>query len=182
MLSRTILVVMKNPIQESEGLLAKAHLGAIVESSDDAIVSKTLDGTITSWNCAAETIFGYSAVEAIGQHITLITPQNRFHEEDLIIRKIKAGERVDHFSTRFGGTSPDLQSNCLSPCLRSATTRATLYVHLRFHEMVRRFAVPNGQSRTSQQSSTRQTTRLSAKTSAALPRPGIRAQSEFSAI
>ena len=64
---------MNNKI-ESEALLAQARLGAIVESSDDAIVAKTLDGVITSWNEAAAKIFGYSAQEAIGQHITLIIP------------------------------------------------------------------------------------------------------------
>ncbi|WP_303831764.1 PAS domain-containing protein [Asticcacaulis taihuensis] len=84
---------------ESEALLAQARLGAIVESSDDAIVAKTLDGVITSWNEAAAKIFGYSAQEAIGQHITLIIPDDRRSEEDLIIGKIRAGERVHHFET-----------------------------------------------------------------------------------
>ncbi len=84
---------------ESEALLAQARLGAIVESSDDAIVAKTLDGVITSWNEAAEKIFGYTAQEAIGQHITLIIPEDRHSEEDLIIGKIKAGERIHHFET-----------------------------------------------------------------------------------
>lgn len=84
---------------ESEALLAQARLGAIVESSDDAIVAKTLDGIITSWNEAAAKIFGYSAQEAIGQHITLVIPDDRRSEEDLIIGKIRAGERVHHFET-----------------------------------------------------------------------------------
>ncbi|CAM3253044.1 PAS domain S-box protein [Asticcacaulis taihuensis] len=84
---------------ESEALLAQARLGAIVESSEDAIVAKTLDGVITSWNEAAAKIFGYSAQEAIGQHITLIIPDDRRSEEDLIIGKIRAGERVHHFET-----------------------------------------------------------------------------------
>ena len=84
---------------ESEALLAQARLGAIVESSDDAIVAKTLDGIIISWNEAAEKIFGYSASEAIGQHITLIIPEDRHSEEALIISKIRAGERVHHFET-----------------------------------------------------------------------------------
>lgn len=84
---------------ESEALMAQARLGAIVESSEDAIVAKTLDGVITSWNEAAAKIFGYSAQEAIGQHITLIIPEERRSEEDLIISKIRAGERVHHFET-----------------------------------------------------------------------------------
>ena len=78
---------------------ADASLAAIVASSDDAIVSKTLDGIITSWNLSAERIFGYSADEAIGQHISLIIPEERRDEETLIIEKIRRGERVDHFET-----------------------------------------------------------------------------------
>ena len=74
-------------------------LAAIVDSSDDAIVSKNLDGFITSWNKSAERIFGYAAKEAIGQHITLIIPQERMQEEAEIIRRIRAGVRVDHFET-----------------------------------------------------------------------------------
>ncbi len=79
--------------------LAQARLAAIVESSDDAIISKTLDGIITSWNRSAERILGYSQQEAVGKHITLIIPEDRLAEEDLIIGKIRAGERIDHFET-----------------------------------------------------------------------------------
>ncbi len=74
-------------------------LAAIVDSSDDAIVSKRLDGVITSWNKSAERIFGYPAEEAIGSPITLIIPHDRWGEEAEIIRQIKRGERVDHFET-----------------------------------------------------------------------------------
>ena len=74
-------------------------LAAIVDSSEDAIVSKTLDGVITSWNKSAERLFGYTANEAVGQHITLIIPENRLSEEALIIEKIKRGERLEHFDT-----------------------------------------------------------------------------------
>ena len=80
--------------ERSTGLLA-----AIVGSSDDAIVSKTLDGIITSWNHSAERIFGYSADEAIGKHITLIIPRDRWDEETNIIERLRRGERVDHFRT-----------------------------------------------------------------------------------
>jgi PAS domain S-box-containing protein len=76
-----------------------ALLAAIVDSSDDAIVSKTLDGTITSWNRGAEKIFGYSAAEAIGQHITLIIPPERYTEEADVIAHIRRGEKVDHYET-----------------------------------------------------------------------------------
>ena len=74
-------------------------LAAIVESSEDAIVSKTLDGVISSWNAAAERLFGYTASEAVGQHILLIIPANRRNEETVIIERIKKGERVEHFET-----------------------------------------------------------------------------------
>jgi two-component system, chemotaxis family, CheB/CheR fusion protein len=76
-----------------------AHLAAIVESSDDAIVSKTLDGIIRSWNTGAERIFGYSADEAIGRSITLIIPPDRINEEEQILAALRRGERIDHFET-----------------------------------------------------------------------------------
>ena len=76
-----------------------ARLAAIVESSDDAIVSKDLNGIITSWNRAAERIFGYSAQEAIGQSIRLIIPDDHQHEEDTILDRIRRGESVQHFET-----------------------------------------------------------------------------------
>jgi PAS domain S-box-containing protein len=74
-------------------------LASIVESSDDVIVSKNLDGIITSWNKAAERVFGYSAREAIGQPITLVIPENRQSEEREILTRIRRGERIDHFET-----------------------------------------------------------------------------------
>jgi PAS domain S-box-containing protein len=74
-------------------------LAAIVDSSDDAIISKTLDGVITSWNAGAERLFGYTASEAGCQHISLIIPVNRRNEETVIIERIKKGERIEHFDT-----------------------------------------------------------------------------------
>ena len=74
-------------------------LASLVESSDDAIVSKNLDGVITSWNSGAERVFGYSASEAIGQPITLVIPQDRQSEEREILTRIRRGERIDHFET-----------------------------------------------------------------------------------
>lgn len=78
---------------------ARARLAAIVDSSDDAIVSKTLDGVITSWNGAAERIFGYTADEAIGQHIYLIVPADKRDEEDDVLARLRRGEKIDHFET-----------------------------------------------------------------------------------
>jgi len=74
-------------------------LAAIVDSSEDAIVSKTLDGIITSWNASAERLFGYAASEAIGQHISLIIPIDRLNEETVIIERIRKGIRIEHFDT-----------------------------------------------------------------------------------
>jgi PAS domain S-box-containing protein len=74
-------------------------LAAIVDSSEDAIVSKTLQGIITSWNAGAERLFGYTASEAVGQHISLIIPLDRRNEETVIIERIKKGERIEHFDT-----------------------------------------------------------------------------------
>ena len=92
-------------------------LAAIVDSSDDAIVSKKLDGTITSWNHSAERLFGYKAEEAVGQHITLIVPWERRSEEEDILRRLARGEQVEHFETvrrRKDGTCLDV-SLTISP-------------------------------------------------------------------
>lgn len=83
----------------------QARLAAVVYSSDDIIISKTLDGIITSWNPAAQRAFGYSEAEAIGKHISLIIPEERLSEEDYIISQIKLGKKVDHFETVRQGKS-----------------------------------------------------------------------------
>jgi PAS domain S-box-containing protein len=101
--------------------IATARLAAIVESSDDAIVSKTLDGVITSWNQGAERMFGWTAAEAVGRHITLIIPKDRHAEEDEVLARLRRGERIDHFETvrvRKDGTSIDI-SLTVSPLLNA---------------------------------------------------------------
>ena len=92
-------------------------LAAIVDSSDDAIISKTLDGVITSWNAGAERLFGYTAREAVGQHISLLIPINRRDEEAAILERLRRGERIDHFDTvrvQKDGTTLDI-SLTISP-------------------------------------------------------------------
>jgi PAS domain S-box-containing protein len=79
--------------------IARARLAAIVENSDDAIVSKSLDGIVTSWNPAAERMFGWTSEETVGRHITLIIPRERRAEEDEVLARIRRGETVDHFET-----------------------------------------------------------------------------------
>lgn len=79
---------------------AMARLAAIVSSSDDAIIAKTVDGVVTDWNRAAEEIFGYSAQEMIGKPISILLPPGLETEEDSILAKIRAGEKLDHFITR----------------------------------------------------------------------------------
>lgn len=78
---------------------AQARLAAIVDSSDDAIVSKDLNGAITSWNAGAQQVFGYTAQEIIGHSIFQIIPPELHHEEEEILRRLRTGERVDHFET-----------------------------------------------------------------------------------
>ncbi len=78
---------------------SKAWLAAIVESSDDAIISKNLDGIITSWNGGASRIFGYDADEMIGESILKVIPQDRQHEEQTILARVRAGERVKQYET-----------------------------------------------------------------------------------
>jgi PAS domain S-box-containing protein len=92
-------------------------LAAVVESSEDAIVTKDLDAVITSWNRAAQRLFGYAAEEAIGKPITLLIPKDRLNEEPAILERIRRGERVEHFDTirrRKDGTLIDI-SLTISP-------------------------------------------------------------------
>ena len=78
---------------------AQQRLAAIIESSDDAIVSKDLNGIITSWNSGAQRLFGYEEAEVIGKPITILIPSERQDEESLILGRIRRGERIEHFET-----------------------------------------------------------------------------------
>lgn len=96
--SGLIITLDITEIKQAEEKSAK--LAAIVETSDDAIVSKTLGSVVTSWNAAAERMFGYTAEEMIGQTIYKIIPEDRQNEEPRILSRLSTGERVDHFETR----------------------------------------------------------------------------------
>jgi PAS domain S-box-containing protein len=85
--------------QIKEQAVKQAQLAAIVNSSEDSIISKTLQGYITSWNNAAERMFGYTEEEAIGRHISLLIPPTHLKEEDYIIDQIRQGNKVNHFET-----------------------------------------------------------------------------------
>jgi len=85
-------------LQNANAIL-QARLAAIIESSEDAIISKTLEGVIQTWNAGAERLFGYRAEEAVGRSITLIVPPERLDEEKDILARLSRGERIDHFET-----------------------------------------------------------------------------------
>lgn len=91
--------VARDISERLKGEEKQAVLSAIVESSDDAIISKNLNGIILSWNKGAEQIFGYSDEETLGKPVTMLIPSDRYAEEDLILEKVRSGGRVDHFET-----------------------------------------------------------------------------------
>ena len=93
------VLVFRDVTERKRAEEAQARLAAIVESSDDAIISKTLDGSIRSWNAGAERLFGHKSSEAVGQSITLIIPPDRLEEERDILDRLRRGERVEHFET-----------------------------------------------------------------------------------
>jgi PAS domain S-box-containing protein len=87
---------------DEEGLSrdrAARHYAAIVESSDDAIISKDLEGVITTWNRGAQRLFGYTAEEAVGKPVTIIIPTERHDEEPMILERVRRGERIEHYET-----------------------------------------------------------------------------------
>ncbi len=112
-----LLLTLHDVTEQKQAERATSLLAAIVGFSDDAIISKKLDGTITTWNKSAQQLFGYTAEEAIGQNITLIVPWERRSEQEEILRRLARGERVHHFETvrrRKDGTFLDV-SLTISP-------------------------------------------------------------------
>ena len=90
------------PTRAPEGLTgegAAQHYAAIIELSDDAILSKDLNGIILTWNCGAELLFGYSAQEAVGRPVTILIPEDLHNEEPMILERVRRGESVDHYET-----------------------------------------------------------------------------------
>src|SRR4030095_16920905 len=94
-----VVLIFRDITERRRTEMTQAYLAAIVESSDDAIIGKTLDGVITSWNKSAEKIFGYKAEETIGRSIIMLIPPERHAEEEMILNKLRSGERVDHYVT-----------------------------------------------------------------------------------
>src|ERR687884_1012200 len=96
---RFVLAVIRDVSARKRGEEARAQLAAIVEASEDAIIGKTLDGTITSWNPAAARLYGYSAAEAIGQSISLLVPPDRHDELQELLARVARGESISHLET-----------------------------------------------------------------------------------
>ena len=120
--NREVAILFNDITERKPGQDAAALLGAIVDSSEDAIISKDLNGVITSWNKGAERLFGYVASEAVGQSITMLIPPDRLEEEPRILDRLKRGERVEHFETvrmRKDGSLLDI-SLTISPVRDSA--------------------------------------------------------------
>ncbi len=91
--------IVRDVSDRKRGAEVDRRLAAIVESSDDAIVSKNLDGVIQSWNAGAERVFGYTAAEAIGRPVLMLIPEGRHDEEPVILDRLRRGERIEHYET-----------------------------------------------------------------------------------
>src|SRR6185312_2787868 len=94
-----VAAVFNDITEHKRAARAMGRLAATVESSDDAIISKNLDGVIQPWNAAPDRMFGYTAAEAIGKSVTILMPPDRVDEEPGILARIRHGERIDHYET-----------------------------------------------------------------------------------
>ena len=158
--------LLRNEIEQRRRVeLASHRLAAIVASSQDAIVAKDLNGIITEWNAGAERLFGYTADEAIGKHVSMLIPPDRHNEEPYILERIRRGEPVDHYETvrrRRDGSLVDISltvspiSNAYGKVVgaskiarditeqRRATTQQEMLVREMSHRIKNAFAVVNG--------------------------------------
>ena len=121
---RQYLAIRADVSERKRGEETREWLAAVVRSSDDAIISKTLNGTITSWNSGAEKLFGYSSSEAVGKSMLMLLPKERVGEEAEILARVRRGESVDHFETvrvRKDGTKVDVSAT-ISPIKDSSGT------------------------------------------------------------
>jgi PAS domain S-box-containing protein len=119
-----VVLVFRDVTEARRAVEARLHLAAIVESSDDAIISESLDGIITSWNLGAQRLFGYTAPEIVGKPLALLVPPDHPDEVPGLLERIKRGERIEHFQTvrlRKDGSGVDV-SLTLSP-VRNAEGR-----------------------------------------------------------
>ena len=147
-------------IRSSTQSSRRRRLAAIVEGSDDAIISKDVNGIITSWNAAAERMFGYRASDAIGQSIRIIIPARRQSEEDVVLSRIRLGQRVEHFETGalparrrahrcvdYGLADPRRQTDASSARRRSHVTYRSASVRsVRWPRLVRNRRICGGGS------------------------------------
>jgi PAS domain S-box-containing protein len=93
------MVVVEDITERKRADELRSRLAAVIESSDDAIITKTLQGIITSWNPGAERIFGYAPDEVVGKPVTMLIPEDHLDEEPAILERLRRGERIDHYST-----------------------------------------------------------------------------------
>ena len=134
-----VVLIFRDITERRRTEIAQSYLAAIVESSDDAIIGKTLDGLITSWNKGAENIFGYMAEEALGRPITILIPPDRHHEEEQILVKLKHGESIDHYvTTRIRkDRTPITISLTVSPIRTTGGKITVSYTHLTLPTILR---------------------------------------------
>src|SRR5215475_12681584 len=113
---------MNQSFQDKSADEVTTLLASIVESSEDAIISKTLTGQILTWNRGAEKIFGFTADEAIGKSIMIIIPSDRYDEEKMILSRLSRGERIEHYETiRVGKDNRRINISVTISPLRDST-------------------------------------------------------------